>query len=123
MRAGGGKSFKDVKKTESLVHYFNFIWQGSLSDQTLVLCFCMEAMSDYVDLFQMNFKQPDFKGGPVSENLRVAVVLASMGTKRTSSCEATFTFLRTRKRVLDWKSATAPLLQEYNNQAVRKGLG
>ena len=80
-----------------------------------------QSMQDFVDDFEEIFNRLSAMGSSVSEELQVAMFLSSFGDKNKSQFGSVIASLQTRQESLDWETATATLIQEYEDQQAHHG--
>lgn len=80
-------------------------------------------MSVYIDLFQTIFNKLAGIGSTVDDDTKVATLLASFGDKSKSPYGQLVTALQTTGTAVSWNTATARLLQEFNEKSINGSLG
>lgn len=78
-------------------------------------------MQDYVDAFEETFNRLAAMDSVVTGDMQVSMLLASFGDKNRSRFGCALSSLQTVQENLDWETATAMLLQEYDEQLLRSG--
>ena len=78
-------------------------------------------MQDYVDSYEEIFNRLAAINREVAEDLEVAILLAPLGDKNRLTFGHAIASLQSMQENLDWETATAVLLQEYNDQLLRDG--
>ena len=75
-----------------------------------------QPMPDYIDDFEEVFNRLSAMESPVSEQMQVAMVLASFGDKSKPAYGQVVASLQMKETEVSWETATARLLQEYEEK-------
>ena len=73
-------------------------------------------MQEYVEAFEETFDRLAAMESLVTEVMQPATLLASFGDKNRSPFGYAFSSLQTVRENLHWETATATLIQEYDEQ-------
>ena len=74
-----------------------------------------QSVQDYVDSFEEIFNRLAAMDSPVSDDMLVAMLFALFGDKRKSPFGHVISSLQTIQNKIDWETATARLIQEYED--------
>ena len=75
-----------------------------------------QSLQDYVDSYEEIFNHIAAMNSKVADDVQVAMLLASFGDKNRSTFGIAIASLQSMQESFDWETATAVLLQEYNDQ-------
>lgn len=94
----------------------NVVTRVQLQTRLSRLAYSDQAMSDFIDEFEECFNRLSAMECAVSEQLQVAMLLASFGDKSKSAYGQVVASMQMMEIELSWESATARLLQEYEEK-------
>ena len=116
-----GQSIPHVGRTSRTVCISNSATKAQLQSKLARGSYCGQPMQDYIDSFEEIFNRLAAMKSDIGEDLQVTIILASFRDNNKSPFEHVISSLQTIQEKLDWQTATASLLQEYEDQLLRPG--